>query len=225
MLKNYAALEAIYNNEFDSTNPQLFVDLKYDIERVFDELMEYHREVYKPLEISKTMVNIDALPMVFEAMRLAKPQKKQIEDFTLIENLDLSERLVKAGDEHAKALTGLTVTFRMHAQCGWLMEFLTYQIGMRCLGSDSDMHTALKKLAGIALCELKQKRLSDRVYTRIQSTNYQTLRRIYLQRRSHKHEDWQRFCDWIESLPYAEYLIYPTELMVDYIEKTINKDS
>jgi hypothetical protein len=33
------------------------------------------------------------------------------------------------------------------------------------------------------------------------STNYMQLKTIYKQRRSHKMEDWQIFCDWIETLP------------------------
>ena len=40
--------------------------------------------------------------------------------------------------------------------------------------------------------------------------NYQTLRRIYFARRKHKLNEWSGddgFCEWIESLPYAEELI------------------
>lgn len=39
------------------------------------------------------------------------------------------------------------------------------------------------------------------------STNYEQLATIYRQRRKHKLEDWWLFCDWIETLPYAEELI------------------
>ncbi len=38
-------------------------------------------------------------------------------------------------------------------------------------------------------------------------TNYQQLRNIYKQRKNHKLEEWNIFCTWIESLPYAEELI------------------
>jgi len=34
------------------------------------------------------------------------------------------------------------------------------------------------------------------------TTNYLQLKTIYNQRRKHKLEDWQIFCDWVESLPY-----------------------
>lgn len=37
--------------------------------------------------------------------------------------------------------------------------------------------------------------------------NYQTLRNIYFQRRNHRLPEWHTFCEWIESLPYAEELI------------------
>lgn len=37
-------------------------------------------------------------------------------------------------------------------------------------------------------------------------TNYQQLKTIYQQRRHHRLPDWQMFCDWIETLPYAELI-------------------
>lgn len=39
------------------------------------------------------------------------------------------------------------------------------------------------------------------------STNYEQLRTIYLQRKNHKLPEWRSFCQWIESLPYAQELI------------------
>ena len=43
---------------------------------------------------------------------------------------------------------------------------------------------------------------------RIQSFSYQCLRRIYFQRRNHRLPMWHTFCRWIESLPYANELIF-----------------
>lgn len=37
--------------------------------------------------------------------------------------------------------------------------------------------------------------------------NYANLRNIYFQRKNHKLQEWHIFCDWIESLPYAEDLL------------------
>lgn len=39
------------------------------------------------------------------------------------------------------------------------------------------------------------------------TTNYRCLKNIYAQRRNHRLPDWQVFCDFIETLPLAEYLI------------------
>ena len=36
------------------------------------------------------------------------------------------------------------------------------------------------------------------------STNYAQLKTIYYQRRTHRLPEWQEFCDWIETLPYAK---------------------
>lgn len=45
------------------------------------------------------------------------------------------------------------------------------------------------------------------IQKRIQVFSYQTLRRIYFQRRNHRLPVWHQFCEWIESLPFAEELI------------------
>ena len=37
--------------------------------------------------------------------------------------------------------------------------------------------------------------------------SYQTLRRIYVQRRNHRLPIWQKFCAWIQTLPFADELI------------------
>ena len=38
------------------------------------------------------------------------------------------------------------------------------------------------------------------------TTNYLQLKTIYTQRRHHKLPCWQMFCDWIEELPYSEWI-------------------
>lgn len=43
--------------------------------------------------------------------------------------------------------------------------------------------------------------------TRMLDLNYATLRSIYCWRRGHKLTEWHRFCEWIESLPYAKELL------------------
>lgn len=39
------------------------------------------------------------------------------------------------------------------------------------------------------------------------TTNYRQLKTIYAQRKTHRLPEWRAFCQWIETLPYAEELI------------------
>ena len=39
------------------------------------------------------------------------------------------------------------------------------------------------------------------------TTNYRCLRNIYKQRKNHRLPEWKEFCQWIETLPYAEDLL------------------
>lgn len=41
--------------------------------------------------------------------------------------------------------------------------------------------------------------------------NYETLINIYKSRKHHKLDEWRRFCEWIETLPYAKELIIAEE--------------
>lgn len=43
--------------------------------------------------------------------------------------------------------------------------------------------------------------------TRICKISYEALRNMYHARRNHKLEQWHQFCDWIEGLPYAEFIV------------------
>lgn len=36
--------------------------------------------------------------------------------------------------------------------------------------------------------------------------NYEVLANIYKSRRNHKLDEWHLFCEWIESLPYSEFI-------------------
>ena len=48
---------------------------------------------------------------------------------------------------------------------------------------------------------------SSYMQLRTWDADYQTLRRIYFARKGHKLNEWKKFREWIESLPYAEELI------------------
>lgn len=43
--------------------------------------------------------------------------------------------------------------------------------------------------------------------TRTVMLNYQVLRHMYHARKNHKLDEWHKFCEWVESLPYAKELI------------------
>ena len=38
------------------------------------------------------------------------------------------------------------------------------------------------------------------------TTNYRQLKTIYFQRRTHRLPEWRVFCEWIETLPYADFI-------------------
>lgn len=47
------------------------------------------------------------------------------------------------------------------------------------------------------------------IQKRVQMFSYQTLRRIYKQRRNHRLPMWHDFCEWIETLPFFKTIIMP----------------
>ena len=85
-------------------------------------------------------------------------------------------------------------------------------------GTKKFMETVIAKLEAIRLRYLETKNKDD-WYDMIQllpssynqmrtcTFNYETLINIYRARKNHKLAEWHTFCDWIETLPYAEQLI------------------
>ncbi len=136
-------------------------------------------------------------------------------------DISLMKALVAAGDEHAKALRGAMVWVRIQAPRYFWHEFVTYRIGCEQLGSESTMHDQ-PKLTGEALLQYKASLPEGTLQTRIFMISYQTLRRMYQQRRHHRLPEWQAFCDWIENLPYAgQFLIQtPKSLQQEQLKRT-----
>lgn len=165
--------------------------------------------MYAPLEI----VDYDIVGMdwAMRAMRLPKQSEGDSPPHwpNVIgpKDLHLSSNLVKAGDDHAKAIRGIIVYMEIKMQAGFMIEFETYRHGVECLSTTSSMHMELSGLSGAELAEQKQADLSTKVYTRILTASYQALRHMYHARRNHRHPDWRIFCDWIETFPYAAELI------------------
>ena len=171
---------------------------------------------YRPLEI--VAYEVVGIPWAMKAMRL--PKKSTGDTIFRCDgypnaflrhigprDLHLASNLVKAGPDHAKAIRGIIVYLEIKLQVGFMIEFETYRHGVECLSTSSAMHGELAHLKGEELAEQKQLDLPDKVYTRILTLSYQALRNMYKARRQHRHPDWQIFCDWIETLPYANELI------------------
>jgi hypothetical protein len=89
----------------------------------------------------------------------------------------------------------------------WWQEADTYRIGSERLSSASTMHIQGKGLSTEELVAMKDALPEGTMQKRVQMFSYQTLRRIYFQRRDHRLPHWHSFCRWIESLPYANLLI------------------
>ena len=122
-------------------------------------------------------------------------------------DMHLLSTLVKRGDEHAKCIRGLIVYAEIEAPIWFYRELETYRAGRERLSSESTMHIDCKGLSGDELEKAKDKIPSGKVQKTIDMYSYQTLRRIYLQRRNHRLPMWHDFCRWIEGLPYAKELI------------------
>lgn len=85
-------------------------------------------------------------------------------------------------------------------------------------GTKKFMETVVAELENIRL-RFKETKSKDDWYDMIQllpssynqmrtcTFNYETLTNIYRARKNHKLAEWHTFCDWIETLPYAEQLI------------------
>lgn len=179
-------------------------------------------------------------------------------------DLDLAQRLIKAGPEHRKFLRQIFVSVDITAPLYWWKEADTYKVGttanststmhklasypitMECFETDDLQDVIIEDspeptfvvtsgyMANTMITwleELRQKynETKDKKYwkelirwlpeswlqTRTITLNYENIRNIYFQRQSHKLNEWsgkhtpvdQSFCQWVESLPYANELI------------------
>ena len=162
---------------------------------------------YKKLKLE--LIEVSGLMPALIAMRLPRSSTNDT-DFNQLPiqigkyDLDLARRLVAAGDSHGKYARGIHAYIKMEAQVGWLLHFMEYGIGVNSLSSSSTMAGLRKRFRGdpVGLANAKQMELSSLVYTRIVCISFQTLNRIYRQRRRHSHPDWKIFCDFVETVPY-----------------------
>ena len=122
-------------------------------------------------------------------------------------DMKLIHTLIKRGDEHGKCIRGIEVYAKMTAPRYWWQEMDTYKVGVTPLGSNSTMHQQCKGMDTYDLVKTKEELPEKTMQTRIKVYSYQTLRRIYFQRRNHRLPQWHQFCTWIESLPFADEFI------------------
>jgi len=174
-----------------------------------DKLLKKTHKFYKPLEIQ--LLDVAGMHHALRAMRLPKHSNGDTQGYTLgPSDAKLAKALILAGPDHAKAMRGIIAWFEIKMQVGWMIEFETYRCGVECLSTSSSMHNELGGMRGPDLAEKKQAELPDKVYTRIVMMSYQALRSIYKARRSHRHPDWQIFCNYIAArVPYFYDLILP----------------
>lgn len=122
-------------------------------------------------------------------------------------DIALFAALVKRGDEHAKVLRGVVVWLEMNAPIYFYRELETYRCGRERLASESTMHINCKGLSGEELEKAKAEIPMGLMQRTVDMYSYQTLRRIYFQRRNHRLPVWHKFCELIKTLPYADELI------------------
>jgi hypothetical protein len=115
----------------------------------------------------------------------------------------LISTLVKRGDEHAKILRGVVVWCEINAPRYFYQEMDRYRIGCECLSSESTMHIQGQGLAEDELVEMKENLPEGTMQRRVWMFSYQTLRRIYFQRKDHRLPQWRIFCKWILTLPFS----------------------
>lgn len=122
-------------------------------------------------------------------------------------DLKLLQTLILRGDEHAKVVRGICASCLIKAPRYWWQEFDTYRIGCERLSSESTMHIQSKGMSGKELQEYKANIKEGLEQTRIQVISYQTLRRMYFQRKNHRLPEWHQYVDWIRNLPLSNELI------------------
>ena len=122
-------------------------------------------------------------------------------------DLHLMSVLIKRGDEHAKVVRGIMVYAEIAAPIWFYRELETYRIGRERLSCESTMHIECRGLGGEELEKAKDEIPMGHIQKTVDVFSYQTLRRIYIQRRNHRLPMWKDFCRWIETLPFADELI------------------
>jgi hypothetical protein len=140
----------------------------------------------------------------------------------------------KAGTGHDNFLNGIIVQFDLtfsikawvEAERYHFFDFVSSQSTMHCISKMDIKPMCNEYVSDVVIAEverLKEVYLNDKTdknYLRLlyniptgfeltarMTTNYRQLKTMYMQRKTHRLQDWHTFCDFIEQLPYAKELI------------------
>lgn len=122
-------------------------------------------------------------------------------------DIDLAQRLILSGDEHAKPMRGIIVWADILMPIYWWSEAETYTAGHQRVFSASTQNNEGKQLKGKALQKAKREISYGREIRKIDFFSYQALRNIVRQRHNHRLPEWHLFIEWIKTLPLASDLI------------------
>jgi hypothetical protein len=181
--------------------------------------------------IDVTILKTAGLDIVAKWQRLPMKRTERTDNLGA-DDVALMRKLVLAGDEHAKAMRMVVAWMLVRAPRYWWQQFDTYRVGVEKL-SESTMHTLMRdgiwpkdftretpveavsvvrKYVRSGHFEIAKASLPEGyLQTRLVMASYQALRRMWLQRRSHRLAEWCEFLVALEELPLAEKLIFAEE--------------
>lgn len=157
-----------------------------------------------------------------------------------IKDYERGDRLADnpAGSGHNNFLSGVLVSFDLTASVKMWTEAERYHF-LQLVSSQSTMHRLTKMDLNNAFVSYTDPMIIERLkvlqkeyeenptretYLRLLyscptgikltcrvTTNYLQLKTIYQQRRNHRLPEWREFCAWIETLPYAHWIVWKEE--------------
>jgi len=156
-----------------------------------------------------------------------KPRQRHFPDSVWANLEKVITKLISQGDEHAKIMRQVVVHMEITGPRYWWTQFSTYHSGVE-MYSGSTMHTLLRD--GVKLNDFVPETecspaladaIKDRdlvrakanlpegfLQTRLVMISYQTLRRIWAQRKNHRLPEWREFIESMHELPYCNELIF-----------------
>lgn len=158
----------------------------------------------------------------------ARTHEKRFPDQVWVDLEKVITKLIGLGDEHAKIMRQVTAHMEITAPRYWWQQFATYRAGVE-MYSGSTMHTLLRDeieqgrsftpeteyspalaraLRTHDIVKGKANLPEGYLQTRLVMVSYQTLRRMWLQRRKHRLPEWHEFIEALHELPYSEDLIF-----------------